>query len=1226
MAIDGGTIQSGIRIDLATLKQDVLKVENIYDDLDFNVRKNSKEISKNIKIVENAQKKGAFTQVEAIKRIIAIREKSLKSLKDEIATTGRLTDAQLSEIKKQETELSKLKKTQDSYNKSLKDSDPAIKKNSNSLKSLALEVGAVTLAVTTAKKAFNIFVDTEQALANVKAVTNATEDEFKKLEDAALDAGASTRFTALESADALYSLSSAGLDASEAVSALNGVLLLAGATGSDLAFTSQTLTATLSQFKLEAEDSGKVSNTLAAAIGNSQANIEKLSSAFRQAGPVAGQFGISLEETTASLQALFNAGFRGEQAGTALRNILLTLSDSTSKVNKAYIETGGSLDDVNPRIVGLTTAIENLSQSGIDLSQVFDKEAVPAALTLSDAAISTSENLRDLEQAVTGTNAAAEQYAIQNDTVAGSLDALKSAAESTSSSFIEQLAPIFRFFVDLLADSLRLLNKLPDLVKSLGAGAGSAALGVGVLTKAAGILGITLGSGPLGIVALIGGVVTGLVTLVKIADNKAFEKLNQQFGEIAESLGYTGKALDDFIRKTADIEQNLELFGVADNFESIKTAVEVTAEDLKVSKEEVIAIGKASKVLSNEYKAQLNSLQSQIVEQRIINDLSDTQVLINEKITAAKIRQKRESEEQKLTQERIAKAEKERLERLENITSQVTILDELSSRGAISELDLLEQKKKLREEEVSILIEQSVASGKTTDQVVSDIKKQEGIIAIYNSRIKELTETQKENTEKEEENSNKKIKINEDYINKVNELTLSSLQLLNIAEQKELENAEKVGADTTKIKEFYSLKRQEIIKKEIESEIKKRRELKDKQIDLVNEYTGYIESATGFISNAITGSIDELIDGVSDAIIQIGEQTGSIEAVAAGIALKMIKSISDTFTDEGVKDWEKVLVAVMTIVGGAGGGALASEILKAVRGSNEEIKNLITKSENELRSIILDNRKATIEQALELETERIEEQYNAEIEKVKQTLSEEEILRLQALGILEESQAESLERQRLEQIQSVKDRIAEELGLEKDLTEEQKKIIDSKASKEIEAIEKINAAQQNALQERESAEKEYNKAIQQYNYDKAVYERDLAISTAKANKQVALSEIPWYQSGFFGNTDDKVERLFDNIITSLESSPLPPQPALANGGIVFPSNGGSSVIMAEAGVPEVAIPVGTPGEAIIGQLAEMINSKNTGGYFTLILETDGRQEAQRVVNYINNGQVRLKIK
>jgi TP901 family phage tail tape measure protein len=271
------------------------------------------------------------------------------------------------------------------------------------------------------KSVIETFARTEQSLANVKAVTGASSEEFARLTQAANDAGAATRFSASQAADALYALASAGFTAEQSIAALQATLLLAGATQSDLAFSAETLTAVISQYSLEASDATRVSNVLVASIGASQATIEKLSRAFRQAGPVAAALGISLEETTGALSLLFNAGFQGEQAGTALRNILGSLAAENDPVIKSLQALGVAFESVNPATNSLAEIIGNLGEAGLSTGQIigaFGREVGPQIVTLIKQGRGA---LEQYTKAVTGTNAAAEQYAAQNDTLAGSL-------------------------------------------------------------------------------------------------------------------------------------------------------------------------------------------------------------------------------------------------------------------------------------------------------------------------------------------------------------------------------------------------------------------------------------------------------------------------------------------------------------------------------------------------------------------------------------------------------------------------------------------------------------------------------------------------------------------------------------------------------------------------------------------------------------------------------------
>ena len=202
--------------------------------------------------------------------------------------------------------------------------------------------------------ATKVFEGFEQSIANTASVSGATGKELKKLEDAAREMGKTTAFSASQAADAMYFLGSAGYDTEQIIGSLNGVMMLAGATQSDLASTSETVVSTLNAFGMAAEESDRVANTFAASIAGSQANMEKLALSMRYIAPVAAAVGWSFEETTGALSKLYDAGFRGEQAGTILRGALTRLIAPSGAVKD-------KLDDLGVQLYKMTPALEKAS-------------------------------------------------------------------------------------------------------------------------------------------------------------------------------------------------------------------------------------------------------------------------------------------------------------------------------------------------------------------------------------------------------------------------------------------------------------------------------------------------------------------------------------------------------------------------------------------------------------------------------------------------------------------------------------------------------------------------------------------------------------------------------------------------------------------------------------------------------------------------------------------------
>lgn len=329
---------------------------------------------------------------------------------------------------------------------------------------LAVGISSVSRVLKTAIKVFGEY---EQSMANVRAVTKATDEEFLLLNLAAKNAGETTRFSANQAAEALYFLASAGLSAKESVEALEGVLLLAGATGANLATTAETMTAIISQYDLRTEESTRVSNVFAAAIANSQATMDKLRNAFIQVGPVAAGMGVSLEETTGALQVLFNAGFRGQQAGRALKSALADLANESGVASQKLEALGVSFKDIDPTTVGFSNSIDALSKAGLSTAAIIDVFGKVAGPQLSVLIRKGKRAIDEYTEAVTDTNEAAEQYAIQNDTLKNDLDILKSVTQAVAIEFGEGLEPVLRLTIQAVTGLIKLFKPMVQIISDL---------------------------------------------------------------------------------------------------------------------------------------------------------------------------------------------------------------------------------------------------------------------------------------------------------------------------------------------------------------------------------------------------------------------------------------------------------------------------------------------------------------------------------------------------------------------------------------------------------------------------------------------------------------------------------------------------------------------------------------------------------------------------------------
>ena len=614
---------------------------------------------------------------------------------------------------------------------------------------------AITVAM---KQSIKVAGDYEQSIANVQSVVMGTDEVFQQLSEAAKEAGETTRFTASQSADALYDLASGGMSAEESIASLNGVLMLAGATQSSLSEAAQITVATLNQYNLAAEESTRISNVFAASIANSMANMDKLTAGMRQVGPVASAMGLSLEETVGALSALYDAGFQGEQAGTALRAILASVASEADPTTRKLMEMGLTFDQINPAANSFADVIGNIADAGLTAGDVMNAFGTRAGAQMLALLNQGKAGLQEYERAVTGTSTASEMYAIQNDTLAGSLDRLKSAAESAQIEFVEEFTPVMRAFLGILTDITIKVADLPGPLKVffgvLLAGIPvTMALTKGVVALKAAMLGV---SGPIGwAVAAVAAASAGFSWLKDKMDEIETEKTNRDFGELAETLGITAEKLKELTEEADSFGLELSEFDAlvaslnlsTDALEILQMMLNQTmmsgesvtqyvgrwAEVLGISAEALMRVLAASDLVNEADKAYLNTLLNTIDMEKKRNEEREQAAKTEDEIM---LEQKRALASRNA--ERLAglKAEGEEQKALFDVyDATLAEIDRKLKLGVLTEKEALDEKKKASDKLIKSLLEQetayisndkaimgAVATGKEYEQGAKDIE------------------------------------------------------------------------------------------------------------------------------------------------------------------------------------------------------------------------------------------------------------------------------------------------------------------------------------------------------------------------------------------------------------------------------------------------------------------------------------------------------------------------
>lgn len=307
----------------------------------------------------------------------------------------------------------------------------------------------------------NSFQDFESMMSQVKAISGATGQEFDDLTTKAQEMGATTKFTATESAEAFNYMAMAGWKPQQMIDGISGIMSLAAASGEDLGTTSDIVTDALTAFGLQAGDAGHFADVLAQASANANTNVSMLGESFKYVAPVAGAMNYSVEDTSLALGLMANASIKGSMAGTALKTSLANMAAPTDSMAAAMDKYGISLTDSEGNMKSLRGVIDNLRGSLGGLSEteqtaaastIFGKEAMAGMLAIINA---SEEDYNKLSTAIGNSKDAAEGMAdTMLDNLKGSFTLMQSAIEGTENAFGKRLSPYLRDIAGGIADAM----------------------------------------------------------------------------------------------------------------------------------------------------------------------------------------------------------------------------------------------------------------------------------------------------------------------------------------------------------------------------------------------------------------------------------------------------------------------------------------------------------------------------------------------------------------------------------------------------------------------------------------------------------------------------------------------------------------------------------------------------------------------------------------------------
>jgi phage tail tape measure protein, TP901 family len=433
--------------------------------------------------------------------------------------------------------------------------------------------------------------DFEKGMSTVQSISGATGEELEKLSKTAKEMGLKTKYSASESTEAFKYMAMAGWEAKEMAEGIEGIMYLAGATGEDLAGTSDIVTDALTAFGMKANDTKDFVDVLAQTANKSNTSVSMLGESFKYVAPVAGALQFNVQDVSTALGLMANSGIKASSAGTALRSLFTRMAKPTKESQTAMDALGISLTDSQGNMKSLDTIMRETRKSfaGLTESQKAQYAAALAGKTGMSGLLaivnSADGDFNELSTAIYNSNGACKKmYDTANNNLSGQLTILKSTVEGIGISFGERLLPYIKQgteFIQRLADKFNSLTKAQqDTIIKVGLIAaavgpaiflfGRTVMVVGKLVKTVGMVGKAFKTAKtvMGLVtAPANAVVLGLAAVVVagVLIYKNWDKIKAAAGRlwnfiknIFQRIGISGDSLK---KKLAPIGQKFSAIG-----------------------------------------------------------------------------------------------------------------------------------------------------------------------------------------------------------------------------------------------------------------------------------------------------------------------------------------------------------------------------------------------------------------------------------------------------------------------------------------------------------------------------------------------------------------------------------------------------------------------------------------------------------------------------------------
>ena len=439
-------------------KSTAQEIDKASDQAQKSVEEVAKSAEKTGKQVEKSAKDSASKAGQAAKQGADSAAKGTESA----STKMQQSHKKVKDTAKESADGAK-KSWEESNQSTVASTESATSKMAGLMKKSAAVIGVASVAA--AKKTIDVGKSFEAGMSEVQAISGASGKDLEKLSAKAKQMGATTKFSATESATALKYMAMAGWKTNQMVSGLSGVMNLAAASGEDLGTVSDIVTDSMTAFGLKAKDSGHFADVLAKASSSSNTNVAMMGETFKYVAPLAGSMKYSIEDTATAIGLMANAGIKGSQAGTELRSILTRLvkppKDAAAALSALGISTtkaDGSMKPMRQTMAELKEKFSGLtdSQKSQYAAAIAGQEAMSGLLAIVNA---SDSDFNKLQKAIDNSSGAAKKQAdIMNNNLQGALYDLGSAAEAVGIGIYEDIKTPLTKAVGVGTKQLRILS------------------------------------------------------------------------------------------------------------------------------------------------------------------------------------------------------------------------------------------------------------------------------------------------------------------------------------------------------------------------------------------------------------------------------------------------------------------------------------------------------------------------------------------------------------------------------------------------------------------------------------------------------------------------------------------------------------------------------------------------------------------------------------------------